>query len=649
MKRRHFNPARHRHPLLTAQIILATVLLICSAAAVTAQPAPFPLRPVDEQRVQEIEKMLPDSPSGLGGPCSKREVWDRLLRSGRYDRFLRGMRNYSFPPFSKKDYFSLSDGSSSSSSEGLTMMRKRAEGLSKVTWAECLQNEGNYTGMVEDGLRAILNQRSWVSPRSDYDFKNYNGVAYSVELTSSLYAHTIAQTLYLMGDKISSRLRKQAVEALYTRIFNPVLEKIRTQNKDKENDFLVAASNWNHVCLAGLVGAALAVIEDKHERAVFVSIGEYYSKNGLSAFGGDGYCTEGMTYYSYGFGHYILLRESIWQATGGKLDLFNDPKVQKIANYAPNLEIINGVYPAISDSQEGVKPDDDMMIYLNRSVGLGLARYDILANKAATSDIRRSVMMAFPNSATKPKAGKVNRESGSGIRSFFDQTGVLVCRPVPGSSSDMGVAFKGGNNGESHNHNDVGSFTIVQGNQIMAGDPGKIPYTADIFNSESRYKYKTVGSFGHPVPLVAGTPQQAGARARSETVSTDFSREKDAITLDIASAYDVPGLKKLERTMEYSREGTGSVTFTDSFEYAQPEGFETAVSTRAVWKQTSDSTLLLTRGNKKMSVTFSSPGNRLLLRSEEISEGGTPYTRIGISVAKPVTAGRVIITYKPLN
>jgi hypothetical protein len=211
------------------------------------------------------------------------------------------------------------------------------------------------------------------------------------------------------------------------------------------------------------------------------------------------------------------------------------------------------------------------------------------------------------------------------------------------------VALKGGNNDESHNHNDIGSYTIVQGKQIMAGDPGVIPYASNIFDPKYRYTYKTVGSYGHPVPLVADKPQRPGKEAVAKTVRTDFNRQKDKITLDIASAYDVPELKKLERTMDYDRSDAGSVTFTDSFVYANPQGFETAISTRSEWKQISDNTLLLTRGNEKMLVTFSSPGNKLLLRSEEISEGGPPYTRIGIAVSKPVTAGKIIITYKPQN
>ena len=648
MKKTYLRPGRHLYCLVIRMAVI-TALLIGRVPAVYAQHAPFPLKPVDQQRVQEIERMLPDKPAGFGEPCSNRDVWDKLLKSGKYDTFLQEMKTYTFPPFSKEDYFSLSDGSASSSGRGLSMMRKRAEGLSKVTWAECLENKNRYTRMVEDGLRAIIDQKSWVSPRSDYGFKNYKGIAYSVELTSSLYAHTIAQTLYLMGDKIAPELRKKAIEALYRRIFNPVLDKIKTQNDDPENHFLVATNNWNHVCLAGLVGAALAVIEDKHERAVFVSIGEYYSQNGLTGFGNDGYCTEGIGYYNYGFGHYILLRESIWEATGGKVDLFASPKVQKIANYAPGLEIINGVYPAISDSHEGAKPDASLVTYLSRNLGLGLTAYDTLTFEGKTFDIRNNVMMVFPNSASMANPRETKRAEDAVIRTFFDQTGVLVCRPIPGSSCNMGVAFKGGNNAESHNHNDVGSFTIVQGTEIMVGDPGAIPYTANIFTPKYRYTYKTVGSFGHPVPLVAGVEQQPGAQAKSKTVRTDFTHEKDGITLDIASAYNVPALQKLERTMEYNRAGKGSVTFTDHFEYAQPGAFETGISTRSAWKQVSANTLLLTRGKEKMQVTFSSPGSKLSLRSEKIAEGGTPYSRIGIFIDKPATSGEISITYKPVK
>lgn len=631
---------------------MKTLLIFCMLAPVCfslhAQNKPVPLRPIDEQRVASIIPLLPEEPAGFGDPITHRKTWDRLLKSGKYDGFLKEMKTFTFPAFSKEDYFSLSDGSASSSGRGLTMMRNRAKGLSQITWAECLENKGNYTKAVEAGLRDILEQKSWVSPRNDFDFKNYNGKGYSVELTSALYAHTIAQTLYMMGEKLNPQLRKDAIAALYKRVFNPVLEKIKTQNKERENKFLEMTNNYNHVCLSGVVGAALTILEDKKERATFAYIGEYYSQNGLVGFGDDGYCSEGVGYFNYGFGHYVLLRENLWQATGGKLDLFSIPKVKKIANYVPNLEIIHGVFPAISDSHPGAKADSSIMNYLSRNLGLGLRAYDGLTFEGETADNRNDVMMVFPNSASKAEPRMIKRSEESLLRSFFDQTGVLVSRPLPGTPCDMGIAFKGGNNKENHNHNDVGSYTVVLGNEIMVGDPGSIPYTSNIFDEKYRYTYKAIASYGHPVPLVADKQQRPGAQAKAIIVKQAFSKDEDVLVLDLASAYDVPELTRLERKMLFNRTKKGQITLTDDFAYTSPQAFETAIITRSGWKKINDNTLELKKGKKSMRVSLSSPGNKLIIRSEEIVEGGVPFVRIGVATEKPVKAGQIIVTYLPI-
>ncbi|MGV8091766.1 MAG: hypothetical protein AB2L24_07875 [Mangrovibacterium sp.] len=628
------------------KVVILSLLTLFTVTVLKAQSG-FPLVPIDEQRVKEIEKMLADQPAGFGEPCHKREVWDKLLHSGAYDRFLEQMQSFVFPAFSEDDYFSLSKGTSSSSGPGLTMMRNRAKGLAQLTWAECLENKGRYVAAIGNGLRDILNQKSWVSPRNDFGFKNYNGVEYSVELTSALYAQTIAQTLYLMGNRLDPQLRKEAIAALYKRVFNPVLNKISTRNNEQENRFLVMTNNYNHVCLAGVVGAALAVIGDKHERAVFACIGEYYAQNGLMGFGEDGYCTEGMGYFNYGFGHFVQLRECFWQATRGKLDLFRNPKVQKIAWYPAKLEITDGVFPAISDSKEGASPDPLVMFYLNRNFRMGIDQYEQVRLDGKTDDNRMCVMMAFPNSATAIPAGSGNPADAEKLRSLFEQSAVLVVRPSPGSSCRLRAAFKGGNNAEHHNHNDVGSYTIVLGDEILAGDPGSIPYTADIFTAQHRYTYKTIGSYGHPVPLVAGVQQRPGKEARAVILDKSFSGDKDVLTLDIRSAYDVPALTGLERTMTYSRKGKGEITFEDRFSFREPALFETAIITRAQWTKLSDNTLLLEGKKEKLQVTLSSPGNKLSIRQEEIAEGGRPYVRIRIYLEKPVKAGKIIIAYKP--
>jgi hypothetical protein len=625
---------------------LLSFFAIFSINILQAINLPAPLQQIDEHRVAEIMKMLPDKPAGFGDPCNKREVWDRLLRSGKYDTFLNEMKNYVMPAFSEEDYFSLSNGTASSSAQGLNMMRNRAMGLARLTWAECLENKGNCVKKIEDALQDIINQKSWVSPRNDFKFKNYNGIEYSVELTSALYAHTIAQTVYLLGDRLSPRICKLAVEAVTKRCFEPVLYKIGTQNKNSESQFIVMTNNYNHVCLAGVTGAALALIDDKHKRAVFAYIGEHYAQNGLSGFGDDGYCSEGIGYFNYGFGHFVVLGECLRQATSGKIDLFDNPKVRKIAEYPIKLEISDNVYPAIADSQIGASPDSSIMFYVNRIYQMGLDEYEKvdLEGKMNFFSSITNIMMAFPNSASVIHPSTAQKDNEIKLRSFFEQSAVLIVRPSTGGL--LGVAVKGGNNAENHNHNDLGSYTIVAGDENMAGDQGSIPYTKDIFSAAHRYNYKTVGSYGHPVPLVAGRQQKPGAEAKAVIVGNSFTDEQDVFTLDLRAAYDVPSLTRLERTMIFSRKSIGEVSFEDSFTFTKPDSFETAIITRSKFSKLADDRYLLEGERGKVEVTIASPGNSLSVRQETVNEGGKPYTRIGVYIDKPVKEGKIVIRFK---
>jgi hypothetical protein len=622
-------------------LLWATVLSLVSAHA---QHKAIPLHPIDQKRVKEIASVLGDRPIGFGEPASKRDRWDALRKSGGYDVFLKEMEHFVFPAFSKADYFSLSDGSASSSAKGLGMMRNRAKGLSMITIAACLENNGRYLKGVEDGLRDIILQKSWVSPRIDYDFINYNGKQYTIDLTSALYAHTIAQTLYLLGDQLNPVLKKQATEALYMRVFNPLLKIFETQST-QYHGWLVGTNNWSSVCLSGVIGAALTVIPDKKERAVYAYIGEEYSKNALAGFGDDGYCSEGVTYFNYGFGHYAMLRENLWLASDGKIDLFSIPKVREIAQYIPRLEVINGVFPAISDSKTGSAPDSSLMNYLSTSLGLGLTAYENVKLRGRTSNNRMDVLMVFPNSLTsKQGTSKTLATQPDPLRSFFDQSGILVVRP--GAKAALAAVLKGGNNAEHHNHNDVGSYTVVVGREVMAGDPGSIPYTANIFQEEHRYTYKSIASYGHPVPLVAGQAQKPGTGAKAKVVNTLFTDEKDILTLDLSSAYNAPGLKKLDRKFTYDRSGTGKLDVEDLFEFSNPENFESALITRATIKPASPGQWVLTNKGEQTMITVDSNGAPYEIVTEEISEGGVPYTRMAVRLKQKNQKGIIRLTYQ---
>ena len=328
----------------------------------------YELIPIKESRVEEIACILPDTLKGLGNTYKDRNVWDVLYESGAYKTTIKNaedMLNKGFPVWDESLYnrvFTEDDTQS-----GKDMINRRLKALSELVWAECLENRNRFTSSIIDFLYDIIEQKTWVNPRN-YNRKNYGGL---VELATALNARSMAQAVYLLDDKLPLKVRADVRNELYIRAFNPLLRTIKGENMD--HDWLFSTGNWNPVCLEGITCAALSMIPDKKERALFIAISELYVQNYAKGFLPDGYCSEGINYYNFGMSHYIVLREKIWQDTGGKIDIFrSNPNMLNVATFLPRMEIINNVYPAIADCEMGMKPSRFVLHYLSKLYGLQL-------------------------------------------------------------------------------------------------------------------------------------------------------------------------------------------------------------------------------------------------------------------------------------
>ena len=129
----------------------------------------------------------------------------------------------------------------------------------------------------------------------------------------------------------------------------------------------------------------------------------------------------------------------------------------------------------------------------------------------------------------------------------------------------MYLAAKGGHNGESHNHNDVGTFLLYTDGQPRVIDLGNCVYTAKTFGPD-RYTLMNTRSRNHNVPLIGAMEQAAGR----EHAAADVSADCHGLRLDIAAAYPKEaGVCRLCRT--FAIDGNG-MTLTDDIELdrAQP-------------------------------------------------------------------------------
>jgi hypothetical protein len=152
------------------------------------------------------------------------------------------------------------------------------------------------------------------------------------------------------------------------------------------------------------------------------------------------------------------------------------------------------------------------------------------------------------------------------------------------------------------------------------------------------------------VPRVAGTLQATGREARAKILKTEFSDNTDILVMDISSAYKVPGLKKLERTFIFSREGKGKLTVADEVEFDRAQEFGTALITFSKWRQIAPDRLEIGEGKDAVKAVIAATGGDFNIKAEEIKEdlpGHHIPIRLGIELTKPVQKASVTVTITP--
>ena len=121
------------------------------------------------------------------------------------------------------------------------------------------------------------------------------------------------------------------------------------------------------------------------------------------------------------------------------------------------------------------------------------------------------------------------------------------------------AAIKGGNNGESHNHNDIGTFVVYADGQPIVVDMGNKLYTAKTFGPD-RYTLDNTRSMNHNVPLIGDTEQVEGR----ERCARNVVANENGVQMDIAGAYpEDAGVKSIRRAFAV---GDGEVQIHDVIE-----------------------------------------------------------------------------------
>ena len=310
----------------------------------TSQNATNSYPALSQERIRELEEMLPEKPQGVGIPASYRDVWDKMAATTEGKNIVKSavpLLDQTFPELPDDLYLQFTRIGNRSNYEGV--YNKRNSWIVRLALAECLEYKGRFLPKLEEFLNQFLSQKSWVLPAHDSKLTVFNNTLLYPDLTGSSVTAMIAYIDWFLQDKLKPETRQRIRHEAYRRAITPWQEVYRTGQLASGRWWMVSPFNWNAVCTCNMLSASLILMESRHDRAEALAAMETSNSYFYRGFTSDGYCSEGLGYWSYGFGHFLTMGEIVLASTNGKLNIFDDdPIILKCCEYARNIMVEDG-------------------------------------------------------------------------------------------------------------------------------------------------------------------------------------------------------------------------------------------------------------------------------------------------------------------
>ena len=400
------------------------------------------------------------------------------------------------------------------------------------------ENE-SYLELLQDTVWELCDMYVWALPA------HIGNIEVNDNCELDLDATTMAMALAILKNVLENRLHP----LIKSRIDYEVNRRIIEPFMAKRWHWEYRANNWTAVC-TGATGCTIMLLKPDLFELVRDRLNEDM-EDYLRSYKDDGVCVEGAGYWSYGFGYFMEYAMMQKEFTKGAYDFTAREKVKNISSFLQKLFLDKDVIVNYGDCGVGTS------VSVPGGFMFGLKRlYDTVElppEKALSYQVHYFPFMlrAFTDfdPSFKSKDISVNSEYYMGDQGWF----VKRCEKY-------GFACRGGSNGESHNHNDVGSFILSIDNKQVLIDMGGRPYTRQYFEDGVRYTFLETSSRGHNVPIINGKYQKNIPGTGSKT-----SFENGVFSVEFNSVYGINELSQLKRDYSFT---DSSVTVTDTYKGA---------------------------------------------------------------------------------
>ncbi len=452
--------------------------------------------------------------------------------------------------------------------------------LVKLVMGELVEGKGRFIDQIVNGVWYYSEQTWWgwsahlPAPKGLPDIKNP-----SIDLGVGEIANILSWTWFLFHDEFD-----KIHPLIASRLKDEIMNKAVLPYYERDDFWWMGfadrdVNNWNPWTNHNMLTAIL-IMDDNQERKIagveklIESLDQF-----INIYPDDGGCDEGPSYWGRAGASLYQCLDLLKRATNNKFDVYDNQLIKNMGNYIYKAYIN---YPyfinfADADATTGGRPQiiysygKDINDPVMQEFGAFLAKKQDWGTKPPGGKIDEQIMQLMHLGEIK------NATAKSALISDFwlPQLEVAGARDKGGSTEGFFFAAKGGNNNESHNHNDLGTCVLYFNGKPCLIDIGRERYTAKTF-SDRRYEIWTMQSQYHNVPTINGVQQSPGANFKAKNATFSANDKRAAFSVDISGAYENAGVKKWERSYLLERGKTFKIQ--DKYELTKVGGKPTTLN-----------------------------------------------------------------------
>ena len=545
---------------------------------------------------------VPDYP-----PAGDRKVWTslppekirELIRLGEVEQ------NNPLPFLGARDYMKFFRSGNRIDYERPYFRRRGA--LCSLVLAECAEYKGRFMDDIAEALWQILSEPVWCLPAHQRltDYSLPAPETWVVDLFAAETANILSDVLRLLRPELEKEFLP-----LVQRISYEVEHRVLAVCEKETFWWYAGSNNWSVWCSYSVNSAAIEVWQDDLPRlASFLARHTVPMKNFYDRYPSDGGCNEGPSYWLVAVGMLMNGLNMLQRRVGGFENWLAEEKLRKMVEFIPRTNLCGYWFMGFSDAESffarvptGLFHTYAAMVGSEAMSALALNMPPVPAELAAFGN--RNIGNFYETMAALtahiPEKKKFCR---NGV-DFWPDLQIWIARQFPGNSEKgMVCTLKGGHNAQSHNHMDLGHFSLWYDNAPVIIDVGRGVYDRTCFSAQ-RYTLWNLNNSGHNAARFDGAPQGLGEEFTGRLVN-----HGNRLECDLSAAFaPEAGIKKYHRLVD-----------------AQWEKSKIILSENAAFE-----------GEKRIDISFYTPVEPGEIKNNSLTLKGIELTCSGIELAEVV-------------